>query len=74
MPDGFLRSWVATHVRPVPEAERARYVAQWAAQCVADAIMAGIPFDAIHAAAGGNVQTYIAKAADHVAERGSRAV
>ena len=67
MPDGFLRSWVATHVKPVPAEERAGRIAKWAAECVADAMMAGIPFDDIHKAAGGNVQTYIARAADYLA-------
>ena len=69
MPDGFLRSWVATHVKPVPAEDRAERIAKWAAECVADAMMAGIPFDDIHKAAGGNVQTYIARAADYVAKR-----
>ena len=69
MPDGFLRSWVATHVKPVPAEERAERIAKWAAECVADAMMAGIPFDDIHKTAGGNVQTYIAKAADYLAKR-----
>ena len=69
MPDGFLRSWVATHVKPVPVEERAERIAKWAAECVADAMMAGIPFDDIHKAAGGNVQTYIARAADYLARR-----
>ena len=69
MPNGFLRSWVATSVKPVPEQERSGQIAKWAAECVADAITAGIPFDDIHKAAGGNVLTYIAKIADDVAER-----
>lgn len=68
MPDGFLRSWVATHVKPVPASGRGAQAAKWAAECVADALMAGISFDAIHKAAGGNVVTYIAKAANYVAE------
>ena len=69
MPDGFLCSWVATYVKPVPAEERAERIAKWAAECVADAMMAGIPFDDIHKAAGGNVQTYIARAADYLAKR-----
>jgi len=69
MPDGFLRSWVATHVKPVPVEERAERIAKWAAACVADAMMAGISFDDIHKAAGGDVQTYIARAADYLSRR-----
>ncbi len=69
MPNGFLRSWVATHVKPVPEENRADHIAQWAASCVADALMAGIPYDNLQEAAGGNVLTYISKVADDVAER-----
>ena len=69
MPDGFLRSWVATHVRPVPAADRAQHVAKWAASCVADAIMAGIPYDDLQKAAGGSILTHIGKAAELVAER-----
>jgi hypothetical protein len=69
MPNGFLRSWVATHVKPVPEQERSGQIAKWAAECVADALMAGIPYDNLQEAAGGNVMTYIAKVADDVAER-----
>ena len=72
MPYGFLRSWVATHVRQVPAEERAARVAKWSAECVADALIAGISFDNIHAAAGGSVLTYIAKAADYVAERDAK--
>ena len=72
MPDGFLRSWVATHVKPVPAENRAEHVTKWAAECVADAMMAGIAFDDIHKAADGNVQAYIAKAANHIAERAAQ--
>ena len=69
MPDGFLRSWIATHVRPVPPEKRSEHVAKWSAECAADAIMASIPYDDLQKAAGGSVLNYIAKVADDVAER-----
>jgi hypothetical protein len=54
-------------VRPVSAEERAEHVKKWAAKCVADAMIAGISFEEIHNAAVGNVQDYIAKAAECVA-------
>ena len=56
-------------MRRLRTVDRQRARAKWAAECVADAMMAGIPFDDIHEAAGGNVQTYIARAADYLAKR-----
>ena len=64
MPEGFLRSWVSTHVVWVPLAERAEHVEKWAVHCVADAITAGIPYGELLKAAGGSVPAYIQKAAD----------
>lgn len=63
MPQGFLRSWVATHVIAVPAPERAERVAQWAASCMADAMMLGIPFDELQKAANGSLFEYISSAA-----------
>ena len=61
MPVEFLRSWIATNVRPVPPAERRAQVAKWAARCIGDACTAGIPYDDLYKAAGGNVITLIAR-------------
>jgi hypothetical protein len=67
MPDGFLRSWIATHVAPVPPSSREEQVKKWAAECVADALFIGIPYDALEKAAGGNIVGHIRRAADFAA-------
>jgi hypothetical protein len=67
MPDGFLRSWIATHVRPVPPSARGEHVKTWAANCVADAMLIGIPYDELQRAAGGDIVSHIKRAADLVA-------
>lgn len=64
MPEGFLRSWVATHVKTVIGVERSTEAKRLAAHCTADAMMAGVPVDQLDAAAGGNLVAYMAEAID----------
>jgi hypothetical protein len=64
MPAGFLRSWIATHVRDVADSNLDDQVSKWAASCVADALIAGIPYDDLLGAAEGNIVDYIKKAVD----------
>ena len=67
MPGNFLRRWVAANVEPVPAQGRNDQVAIWAAHCITDAMLNGISPDDIEEAAGGDVRTYLRKAADDVA-------
>ena len=67
MPEGFLRSWIATNVEPTLPSDRDARAARWAAVCAADAIQAGIPYDELKKAAGGNLMRYIKTAADTTA-------
>ena len=64
MPKGFLRSWVATHVKVVGASDHAKVAKRLAAVCAADAAMAGIDPDDLDTAAGGDLAQYIGDAID----------
>jgi hypothetical protein len=59
MPKGFLRSWVAANVKPVPRAEHSNEAVRLSANCLADAAMLGIPLEALEAAAGSDMVTFM---------------
>ena len=67
MPDGFLRSWISTHVVSVPLSDREEHVKKWAASCAADAMLAGIAYDALQKASGGDIVKHIRRAANFTA-------
>ena len=64
MPKGFLRSWVATHVKVIRASDHAKVAKRLAAVCAADAAMAGIDPDDLDTAAGGDLAKYIGDAID----------
>lgn len=65
MPNGFLRSWVATHVRVVKASDQSREAKRLAASCAADAMMAGLDPVALAQAAGGDLVKYMSDAIDN---------
>ena len=66
MSAGFLRSWVATHVRVVKAVERSLQAKSLAAICATDAIEAGVDLSALDAAAGGDLVKFMEEAIDTV--------
>jgi hypothetical protein len=66
--DDFLRSWVAANLSTLPAGALADEAKRLAAICAADAIWAGIPFEQLQAAAGGNLETYMGTALDRVSQ------